>query len=141
MTQRAVLALAMVAFGLTSLFSGCGSKDATPVTTPSDNVSLVGTWKALNISGGESGLRQEPVRNNITVEFTEDGTLTWYEDGQPTYSSSYTTGTGETIFSLDPASVVYLRDGSVYAYSFPNPNTLCPAENCIDCFSCTYERT
>jgi ABC-type Fe3+-hydroxamate transport system substrate-binding protein len=134
MTRRLVLALAIVAFGFASLLSGCGSDNASTV-----DVSIVGTWKVVHIGGGESGVDITP-NTNRTVEFTEDGKVTWYEDDEPTYSASYTTGIDKTIYSLDPLPVIYLSDGWGYTYSFPNSRTLSLAETAYDGFWYTCQR-
>lgn len=58
-----------------------------------------------------------------------DGKATWYEDGEPIYSSSYGSETGETVVSVE------------LSYSFPDKDTLLVSMNgCCDCFSDKYQR-
>jgi hypothetical protein len=76
----------------------------------------------------------------MTVEFTKDGKVTWYEDGEPTYSTSFSTGIDKTTSSLDPLPVIYFSDELAYAYSFPDDNTLVLVEDGCDGFSDKYQR-
>jgi len=128
MTRRALLALAIVAFVLASLLSGCASENT-----------IVGKWKLVESSGGITGGGRSPLPD-MTVEFTKDDKVTWYEDGEPIWASSYSTGIEKTVFSLDPAPVIYLNDEPFYAYSLPDKNTLVLSENACDGFSDEYHR-
>jgi hypothetical protein len=100
---------------------------------------IVGTWKLTGSSGGLSGGGRIPLPD-MTVEFTEDGEVTWYEDGELTYSASYSTGVDKTIFSLDPLPVICLADGRVYGYSFLDSNTLVLTDNVYDGYQDEYRR-
>ena len=136
MTTRALLALAMVASALTSLLSGCASED-----TPDAKMSIVGTWRLVQMSGGISGAESIPLPStNMTIEFTEDGEVRWYENNVLTHSASYNTGVEKTIFSSDPLPVINLSDGWGYVYSFPDDNTLLLGENACDGLGYGYQR-
>ena len=134
MTRRAVLALAIAAFGLASLLSGCRSDSA-----PNVDVSIVGKWKLVESSGGITGGGQIPLPD-MTVEFTTEGAMMRYENDEVTYSIPYSIGMDKTVFSLDPAPVIYLNDEPFYAYSFPDEDTLVLSENGCDGFSDEYQR-
>jgi hypothetical protein len=108
--------------------SGCGSEET-----------IVGKWKLVGSSGGITGGGRIPIPH-MTVEFTNDGKVTWYEDGEPIWVSWYSTGVEKTIFSLDPLPVIQLSDGFVYAYSFPDSDTLVLSEDAYDGFTDTYRR-
>jgi hypothetical protein len=131
MTGRTVLVLVLAAFALASLLCGCGGENA--------DVSIVGKWKLVESSGGITGGGRNPLPD-MTVEFTEDGKVTWYEDSEPVWASSYSAGIGKTIFSLDPVPVVQLGDGFVYAYSLPDSDTLWLTMNAYDGYSDKYQR-
>ena len=130
MTKRALLAFAIVVFGLASLSSRCGGENA--------DVSIVGKWKLVESSGGITGGGRNPLPD-MTLEFTKDGKVTWYEDGEPIWASSYSTGIEKTIFSLDPVPIVQLGDGFVYAYSLPDSDTLWLIMNAYDGFCDKYQ--
>jgi hypothetical protein len=128
MTRRTVLALAMVIFGLSSLMSGCASEET-----------IVGKWKLVESSGGITGGGRIPLPD-MTVEFTKDGRVIWYEDNEPAYSSTYSTGIDKTIFSTDPLPVIYLSDGLSYAYSFPDNDTLVLSMDAYDGYQDEFRR-
>jgi hypothetical protein len=134
MTRRLVLALAIVAFGFASLLSGCESDSVSNF-----DVSPVGKWKLVASSGGITGGGRSPLPD-MTIEFTEDGKVTWYEDGEPVWASSYSTGIEKTIFSLDPVPVIQLSDGFLYAYSFPDSETLVLSMDAYDGFQDVFRR-
>ena len=124
-----VMAIALVC-GLASLLCANGSRV---------DMSIVGTWKLVESSGGLSGGGRIPFPD-MTVQFTKDGDARWYVDGELTYSASYSTRMGRTIFSPDPVPVICLTDGWVYGYSFPDSDTLVLSQDAYDGFQDEYRR-
>ncbi|MBN2098905.1 MAG: hypothetical protein JW753_04830 [Dehalococcoidia bacterium] len=134
MMRRLILAIVLVAIAFASMAAGCRSENASNA-----DVSIVGKWKLVASSGGITGRGRIPFPD-LTVEFTKDGKATWYQDGEPMWASSYSTSIEKTILSVDPVPIVKMSDGFVYAYSFPDNDTLLLTENAYDGFSDKYQR-
>ena len=76
----------------------------------------------------------------MTVEFTEDGKMTWYGHDEVTGSVRYSVGVDKTVFGPDPAPVIYVNDEVFYAYSFPDKDTLVLTDNASDSCIEKYQR-
>lgn len=119
------------------VFSACVDSDI------DDYERIVGTWQWYETSGGFAGVIETPETTGETrqVVFEEDGTVSFYKNGNVTLTSTYTLGKEKTIFSEEPLPVLIIDSASfLYAYSFPFEDELELQENVYDGFVHNYRK-
>ena len=96
----------------------------------------------VKTTGGFGGIEETPQSTGQTriVTFDDENIVQFYIDDNNMSTYEYKLGLGLTIFSSDSIAVLFFNDNLVYAYSFPNDNSLVLRDNIYDGFQYDYER-